>query len=60
MSCNNVDVLSASIALKSSSSWRCKDSFKYKKKYEDLAVVVHVLQNTQNLIISYCSTGDEK
>ena len=35
------------------------NAFSSKSKYEKLAVVVHVLQTTQNLVISRCCFGED-
>ena len=35
------------------------NAFSSKSKYEKLAVVVHVLQTTQNLVISRCCLGGD-
>ena len=35
------------------------NAFSSKSKYEKLAVVVHVLQTTQNLVISRCCLGED-
>ena len=47
--------------LKHASADYATNAFISKEKYEKLAVVVHVLQTTQNLIISRrCFAGDGK
>ena len=36
-----------------------RSTFNSKKKFKNLGVVVHVLQNTQNLVISRCCFEDD-
>ena len=50
-----------SLVLKHVSAEYATNAFSSKEKYEKLAVVVHVLQTTQNLVISRrCFAGDGK
>ena len=49
------------LVLKHTSAEYATNAFSSKEKYEKLAVVVHVLQTTQNLVISpRCFAGDGK
>ena len=42
------------LVLNHASAENATNAFSFKEKYENLAVVVHVLQTTQNLVISRC------
>ena len=42
------------LVLKHASAEYATNAFSSKEKYEKVAVVVHVLQTTQNLVISRC------
>ena len=47
------------LVLKHASAEYATNTFSSKEKYEKLAIVIHVPQATQNLIISrYCFAGD--
>ena len=49
------------LVLKRASAEYATNAFSSKEKYEKLAVVVHVPQTTQNLVISRCCfAGDGK
>ena len=49
------------LVLKHGSAEYATNAFSFKEKYEKLAVVVHVLQTTQNLVISRrCFAEDGK
>ena len=49
------------LELKPASAEYATNAFSSKEKYEKLAVVVHVLQTTQNLVISHrCFAEDGK
>ena len=45
--------------LKHASAEYATNAFSSKKSYEKLAVVVHVLQTTHNLVISRCSFAED-
>ena len=45
--------------LKLASAEYATNAFSSNSKYEKLAVVVHVLQTTQNLVISRCCFGED-
>ena len=47
------------LVLKHASAEYATNAFSSNEKYEKLAVVVHVLQTTQNLVISRCSFGED-
>ena len=47
------------LVLKHASAEYATDALSSKKKYEKLAVVVHVLQTTQNLVISRCCFAED-
>ena len=58
-SCSYLDVFSASFALKTAPAEDSKAAFISKKKNKHLGVVVHVLQNTENLVISRCCLAED-
>ena len=49
-----LDLFSVFIGIKHASAEYAANAFCSKEKYEKLAIVVHVLQTTQNLVISRC------
>ena len=53
-----LDLFSASIGLRTCSSLTCNASIHFQMKYEKLAAVVHVFQDTQNQVISRCCLAD--
>ena len=60
-SCNTLKLFTLFITVKTISKLNAKQSDKYEIKILNLVVVVHVLQTTQNLVISRrCVAGDGK
>ena len=53
--CRCVNLFSRPVGLKTAQTKHAPTTFNLKRRYEKLAIAVHVLQNTQRLVISRCS-----
>ena len=54
-----LDLFSVSVGIKTCRSEYVTIAFSFKSKYEKLPIVVHVLQTTQNLVISRCCFAED-